>query len=476
MRTISKKCMENVGLLFKCIYIVHLLLSFNAIVNKTSYTNITLVMTLAFGAVTAVIKLWNWKKLKSFKNFWLLNAFILSYVVSAVLNIQYGIGGSINGFVWLCTQIWILYLVFDNTDVKKEFLIIGNVYIFMVTIVNIINFLMFFSGYAHRSFGEDGTMFMYGFHWGRLWGIYDDPNHGALISLVAVLFAIYAISQAEKTKKKIYYYVTLVFQILYIYWSDSRTGIYSMALVFVLLFFIPRQYKKEKSSIKETVIDVLISIGIAGVLMLATDPIQYVTGEIRSVTMTWITFENADDLSDELEIGRDEESLSSDPTNRRLDIWKSSLEIWSTKPVVGVTYPNITTYAEEELPETYIVNNDQRKFASAHNMVLDVLVSQGVIGITLLMVILASTVVYVIKRFKWIKKEDYWIATVLFAMIAMNIFGSMFLSSIFYINSPESYSFWISAGYLICLIRKGSRSKEVEEIETCISDNGSQSI
>ena len=138
------------------------------------------------------------------------------------------------------------------------------------------------------------------------------------------------------------------------------------------------------------------------------------------------------------------------------------MEIFNKNKILGVGFRNIVAYANENLPETYIVNNDQGEFDSFHNVVIDVLVSQGLLGIISILIIGISFFIYLVKSV--IIDQLYKIREIriLFTVVILLLVESMFISELFYVNSPETILFWMFLGYLTHLIRK---SKEHEEKE-----------
>lgn len=127
-------------------------------------------MTMGVGAVAGFWKLWKCKEYFKYAHFGVLNTFLVSYVLSTVLNMKYGIMDNLQGFIWLAAQVWILYLVNVDVkieDIKQEFKILGLIYVIFVSIANIVSLGMFLLGYTYRNL-ETGKKL--GFLWGRLWG------------------------------------------------------------------------------------------------------------------------------------------------------------------------------------------------------------------------------------------------------------------------------------------------------------------
>ncbi len=444
-------CLETI---FKSIYIVHLLLAFNALVNRTVLTTITSAIVLVLGCLVMIGKIFTVPGYLKRKNVIVLNLFLVSYLISTFVNMEFGAVASLKGFIWLVLQIWILYLISEETDVKKEFWIIGNIYVMVTSIQNLIGFLMFLGGYAYRNVSPEGEIHMLGFMWNRLWGVYDDPNHGAIITAAAILITLGLYRCAKKKYIKILYRISLFVQFSYIILSDSRTGVICFAVGVALLYLIRYLYTRKQINVKTIVKAAIVSfLGIFLFLGLVT-PIQrgyafvgkYTAGLVKNVEKQ----PGKDD--DDLEVGREE--MSSDPSNRRFDIWRSGVEIFSSSPVVGTGWSNLNPYAHKYLPDTYIVDNDYKEFVSLHNIFFDVLAGQGLIGISIFVILILNSVVFTIKWFKKLKKEEYDFMAVMFSILVIMLFASLLISFVFYVNSPESFVFWFIFGYFMFTLQK----------------------
>lgn len=454
---------RNLETVFKVVYIIHLLLAFNGLVNRTPVTKITLLFTLVLGGIVGIQKVFAYKKFMKKINFWLLNGFIVSYIISMVFNYKYGFIDNLQGLVWLLAEIWILYLVDEEKNIKKEFELLSKTMIVCVSIGNIISLGMYFIGYSAKN-EVAGRMKFLGFHWGRLWGIYDDPNHGAIIASLAVILALYFC--IAYTVKRWPYWISIAVQCSYIILSDSRTGILCLSigtgLVLALLYL--NRAKKVGWNI---CISIAIFIGTISLVSITKIPLQNGFGQVGTFTVKLVqSFErengedgNEDESSEELEVGRREKE--SDPSNRRFDLWKSGAEIFMSKPLIGVSWQNVTAYAEEELPDTYLVNNDFQKFASFHNMPVDVLAGQGIFGIAILIAVFIRSIVFFIKSCRNITAENMELMIIIFSILIISVFASLLVSSIFYINSPESFIFWLCFGYFIALMDGENRKRVI---------------
>ena len=154
------------------------------------------------------------------------------------------------------------------------------------------------------------------------------------------------------------------------------------------------------------------------------------------------------DISDNI-IGRTESDINGDVSNRRFDIWQSGLEIFKTSPLFGITFRNYVPYAEKNLPDTYIVNNDFGKFPSMHNSFVDVLVSQGVLGFFLLLCFIASVLVVFFRYFFKSRGVEYRYNTYLLLCFLPILVSMMFYSETFYMNTGGAFLFWSFLGFLM---------------------------
>ena len=445
---------------FKIIYIVHLILAFNALVNRTFFIQVTSALTLICGAIVMLTKLITFPQYLRRKNFILLNLFLLSYILSSLVNYEFGIWDNFKGFIWLLLQIWILYFINKDTDIKKECFLISVVYIIVVSLQNLISLVMFFFGVSYRSHLSDGSIHMFGFFWGRLWGVYDDPNHGAVISAIAVLLAVWLLSMSKRKMLKAFLTLSFIIQTAFIILSDSRTGFLCLLFGSVLLWMIKSFYSYSKLDWKKVIKTILMSIMTIVVILALRGPVQNGFGVVRNVTDRMLSQDTEQEV--ETEVGREGNSAdlsNSDPSNRRFDIWKSSVEIFLDSPLVGAGGGTINSYAHKYLSDTYIVNNDLTEFRAMHNVFFDVLAGQGLVGICILIGIIINTVVFIFKRFQYIQKSERFFLSTLFSILVMLAMASLLISFIIYVNSPQSFIFWMTFGYFVSILKRTEEIK-----------------
>ena len=64
-----------------------------------------------FGIILIVSKLKNTKEIMHYRYMWIFLLFMISYIISVIINYPYGIVGNIKGGIWFGLQIILLYYI-----------------------------------------------------------------------------------------------------------------------------------------------------------------------------------------------------------------------------------------------------------------------------------------------------------------------------------------------------------------------------
>lgn len=458
MRTIGKQFASIVksGLLFKILYLILALLSFNSLFsNRPVLTYFSYFLTLV-GCIYLVYRFFHFNRYRSTKGIIFLLLFIVSYVISSILNIKYGVTENAKAMIWMLFQFFLLY-AYDagasKEQTKKEFKIFSHVFLTYTFLMAIIGTVLLFMNYRYYGI-YNGKTIIIGFLWNRLWGLYSDPNYGAVFGVISFILCFYYLFHAKKKWQKALYIVMAVFQVAYIAFSDSRTALVAFMLtagVGAFLFFLRYEKQKHQKKIVRACLTVLLTI-VAFVLpyvVIQTTAYggSYLLKAIQSSYGSELPGEIENDES--LTIGRQEADMNNDISNRRFAIWESALEVSSTKPIFGVTFRQIVPYAKENLPDTYIVNNDYTSFASMHNVFMDVLVSQGAVGLLLFLSFIVTILITIFKYLFRKNDKEYLENLFLICTILPIAISAMFYSEILYINTANAVLFWFGLGCLV---------------------------
>lgn len=440
---------------FKLFYFLLVLLSFNSLCALTRGLSLTSYAIAALGAAVLLFRLVHFKQYTKTRGIIWLVLFCGSYCLSALLTRAFGLTENIQAMVWMVIQFFIVYTYDNERPIekdKKEIRVIGWFFLAYTCLMAVAAIIMLIVDYNnYREVGD--TAVISGFLWNRLWGLYTDPNYGAVFSIISIVLSVMFYKGAKKGVK-VFLIVNCVFEFLYITFSDSRTGMVALLVtVAAAAYLFGLRWKKLEN--KKTIQRGAVSFVLALLLALASVGVLKVVQLGGNALKTW-QYEQEIERGEfveaeipEIIIGRTESDINNDVSNRRFAIWQSGLEIFKTRPLFGITFRNYIPYAEENLPETYIVNNDSGEFASMHNSFVDVLVSQGILGFLILLCFIASVLTVIFRYFFKAKGEEYRYNTFLLLCFIPVFVSMMFYSETFYMNTGGAFLFWSFLGYLM---------------------------
>ncbi len=454
---------------FKIVYFILTLMSFNIVF---AMRNILTYISIGLTVIAFLIILKELGRVREYKNSEtiLLGSFLLSYLISTIFTYQYGIVENIKAMVWMAIQFFIVFGVTNSVNkerCQKEKNIITKMFVLYTFISAVIGVTMMFINYYSYEI-INGVVVKGGFLWNRLWGVYTDPNYGAVFAVVSSLFTLNLYREESERKVKVFFVMNIILQYFFLCLSDSRTGM--VAAIFAFSIWIVLNLNKIESlkikgkqmhllGLKKALLICLSVIVFAGAFTVSINITQKVAGEIRSAValLTYEDDEISDEKKDKIEkdskVGREDEDINEgDYSNARFSIWSSAFEIYKESPIVGVSFRNINEYAKDNLPDTFLAGK-RTAFESMHNFVVDIMVSQGTIGLILLIALIGTIVLKLKKLFIEYAANGYsLILEVLPALIAILVSG-MFYSEIFYMNTGGAFLFWFLLGYLVKMFK-----------------------
>lgn len=340
-------------------------------------------------------------------------------------------------FKWLIWTVMLFFLLYlcdgkrDTKEYKREFTVFSHVIIIYSFFASAAGLYLLLRMYQAEWYTASGELMLAGFHWGRLWGVYTDPNYGGVFSVISILLCVYYI-RMRKSWKKIPYAAAVLPNFLYIIFSDSRTAVVAMAVsaAFWIAFAAGTKYKKKR-------IVSLLAAAIFAIVFAAV-----FTGGNSFIKTQYAKIAGA-------ELGR-EEDLQNNVTNGRLELWKSGVEVWRTKPMFGTGYNSFVPYAEENCPQTYAVNNPQKvSYVSLHNEIVNILVYHGVVGLGIILLFAGLVFVYWVNSVKKLEDEDRDYMAVMVSCILAVAVSMLFLLEGMHTNSPGAFVLWTFAGYIM---------------------------
>lgn len=457
MKRYIDKYGANAQLLFKALFLIHLIFSLNILIVGTAVSKLVLAASVLVGVVVLFTRLFEIKQIiRSFEGAVLI-LFIISYIVSVLVNIRYGFMSGAKYFIWFCLLMGGVFWINRNTDRKmvyREFIILGIILIVITTIMNLVNIGLLIEKYSSIYASADGNYYVMGYaSWGRLYGIYTDPNYGSVISSVAVVSALFCFLSTRSNVLRVLFAISVIPNFFYCSFSASRTGNITMMLgiaVFLFIFLIRKfgkmyLLKSAAVSVCAAVVSVIMFNGI----QTGYNSIQkHISQSISSSqTNTDITDSEPEDAPT---IGRTEEELQGDISNRRFDIWNSGFEIFKKNPVFGIGWNNTVAYVSENIPDSYMLGdiNGLANFDVFHNSFMDVFVFQGLTGGVIMLALIVYVLILLVKETAARKYEPKYFALSV-ATVLLCVFSGCVLSVLVYFNNVISYLFWLFLGYII---------------------------
>lgn len=472
---------------FQAGYFLLAALSFNSLTAGRRFMSLLTALVLLWGAALLLLR-FREQKLRMFRTgpcMAGISLFLVSYAVSSLWNLSYGIAGNLKAMAWMTLEFFLLYAgpePQDRTEHRKRDQRedpargLVQVVILYTAVQAVISLGMLCAGYQGVS--VERGMYI-GLQEGRLWGAYSDPNYGAVLAASALALSLGAAIRASGKKVRLLLIGNAVLQYFYLVFSYSRTGWIGFAASMILLYLHVLRSRRPRAVVR------FGGAILLAVLLLGGAPIreaynawqQRVTVYAASMdekqadadifefkgTRMELPAEAEPEESQKAPLHREDE-LEDDISNGRFSVWKDGIELWETSPVVGISYRNISAYAQKNLPDCYILNKEVA-LNTFHNLFVDVLVSQGLAGILILLGVLVAILRSSIRgcrRLKAGKLQTRDQAALLGAALLPIIIGALFLSDILYMNSPSSVLFWILLGSWCRMMREPEGENKYE--------------
>ncbi len=453
-----KKNLYVMDIPFKIMYFIFAFFTYCNLTFMKPIMSFAVAAVVALGALAALPRLFRWKGYIKTPGLIFAVLFVISFVLSAVLNFKYGYADNFKGLIWMGFHFCLLFACDvdrSEKDYKKEFHFIAIFFMAVMFVMSAASLVQFATNYTKQEYLPEVTR-LAGFVWGRLWGVFTDPNYASVFATISVLLSFYFFEKTKNITFRVALCVNVFIQLAYIAFSDSRTGLVTLVVTVFAYVYLISLRKIKKGKIAKYAICVALALAIALSSAVVTLGVEKVGGKL--VVSHYEKLEDPAVEVPDLDGGR-EQDIENDFSNRRFDIWKSGVEIFLKSPVVGVSYFNIQQYALENLPETYLVNNDHGKFNNMHNMLFNLLSAQGVVGMLIFIAFAIYAVVFVLKRMFKVNDEDYSYIVVMVVCVMAGFAASMFLTDIIYVNSPNSMVFWLFLGYIMHYLKR----KDIEK-------------
>lgn len=267
----------------------------------------------------------------------------------------------------------------------------------------------------------------------RLVGITGNPAATGVLAYMGIITQVYLFSKSNKRFLNIIFTLVIVgVDCATLVLSDARGSLISLFLLILLTiiyFFIKHSFKNKYFKY------ILLVIFLGIISLLTVFMIYRFLGMNRSIHV---------DFSDIKQIESFLETLSS----ARYSLWKETLQLIMNKPFLGVGIDNLAPAADKILQIGTIVGD---RFEGPHNVLLDVAVSSGLIGLTISLVIFF----FIFRSCYILMKKQYTLSNVVLVAGIVGMFIiSLFDYGIFFRGRFMSPLFWMFSGYAYCLSKR----------------------
>lgn len=215
------------------------------------------VLILLWGALYFVYDFFKEKTYYKSRYSKILIVYMIMFFIGILINYKNNLIGNIKTFAYTGFFLFVVYSYkndFEERYTQKELYNINSIIIIISSIVSFASLLtfIFFIQFTYNNVPQG---FVYP-NSPALWGFYGNPNSGgmvAVISIIATTFNIYLYKSLKDKNsslaRKIYYYLNIIVQFLYLILCNSRGAVISLLAFiifasFYLLFIFFKEDKK----------------------------------------------------------------------------------------------------------------------------------------------------------------------------------------------------------------------------------------
>jgi hypothetical protein len=416
----------------------------------------------------------------------------LAYVVTLALNLRHG-----HLMVQLRSLIWIgmfSIIVYGSALIREKLYhntkALVTTFVILTFLASLVSLISYYTEWDYFMKLPDGTIALVGFFNQRLFGVYIDPNFGAMFATLSILasFAYYLFSKRKKVLFSIFAAVNLIVQYLFIGLSFSRTGLilFSFSAIYIAIayFVRARRRPKVKRNAPRLIVRVVaqtLTVALLAVLLWKPVWTKEITMQVSSIIATAFTPTKSvqtngeevdeDDSGKGKKKGKDkdltqaevereeqkkkarEETLrlfeqqerkdSSASSDERMALLKESFELWRHAKLFGHGDRNLEQVALELLPDSLMARGKV-----PHNSFALLLVAGGLVST---LIVLAWLIYIFIVWLRALIRTRFDLKTWMMALpVFVCLASGMALQDLFLTMSPSSLIFWFMLGATLC--------------------------
>lgn len=382
-------------------------------------------------------------------------------LVGAGLNHDYGLGGNARAallqFIYLCLFGSLVPMLGSLSNAKayfRKFYSATFVFWTICCIISLVQFLMMYHGYA---MSDSGLYHRQGFMEGRLFGIFCDPNYGAIGSAILCIVAL-ALLRRRAVAYRLATWIGIFVNASYIAASQSRSAYACIAVAAVVLLAATLISSRKdgaartKGRLKELVLAVVLSVAVLAVLSVASVGYALWASEAFSTTSEYNTSEETSALRTDV----DEENIS----NNRFRIWDSYVKASMDDSFLFGKGPRTATeQIAKEYPYSYISWTNYEP----HNMFVLMYSACGLLGLLSLLALIFKVLIDAVGYLHRCGMPDMFF--ILFMVIfAMMLAKGMFFTTGWFLCNPDCYLLYLSLGAIGAMLGQNPAFKAESRI------------
>ncbi|MDB1948016.1 O-antigen ligase family protein [Clostridium tertium] len=424
------------------------------------------VLILLWGALYFVYDFFKEKTYYKSRYSKILIVYMIIFFIGILINYKNNLIGNIKTFAYTGFFLFVVYSYkndFEERYTQKELYNINSIIIIISSIVSFASLLtfIFFIQFTYNNVPQG---FVYP-NSPALWGFYGNPNSGgmvAVISIIATTFNIYLYKSLKDKNsslaRKIYYYLNIIVQFLYLILCNSRGAVISL-LAFIIfasfyLLFIFFKEDKKMANIKSIIISLLLTCIISFVYTTSIPSLKKGLAHIPKTIDKLINSEKSNvgvietESNDEV-IELDRNIESGHVSTGRVEIWTYGLNTLKLNPLFGHGPDNIGLAKQKIYPNDksrYMVTNNM------HNGYLQILLSNGILGFiafSLFIILIVKDTLFSLFSTKIISDKSSYIPLFFITGLVLSIaVNGLFENVILLTQSYITTVLWIYLSYL----------------------------
>lgn len=415
--------------------------------------------------------------------------FVLICVFSALINYKYSFIQNTKAIGWLILYFGFCYVYGYELRDKRIKKIVGAFAFAFISVLCALSLPMYFwdIDYISLNYNVIGTVSNQGFsnEYMRLWGVFADPNTGAVYALIAISVGIWLIISCRRRWMFLLIPSELVL-FCYFVLSGSRTAFFAAliggAFMIAGVLYIKLNKNRLVSCIGGIIGIVLVIIG-CGVMKMCLPQVKNVIRVTSTDTTKNVIHRCYDEVyiytGVEIESGisnldaeilsndsitldsnqgsevfeRDDLNEKNDISNGRIAIWNDAVRLFLKAPLLGTSPRGASEFGKDNCPDNCI----SQWGYSAHNSWLELLMCTGVFGLSVMSYIVISSM---FRGFKILLSDKLSYDDLLCMAVVLELLvASMLLSDLFFVFTFGGVTFWVVIGAV--------NSRNVQMTESC---------